>query len=382
MIRLMKHLQNELNGRGYRRCDRNGATMVTVVILLPVLFVLAAMAVNLAYIQLINTRVQIVADASARAAGAQYVQTTSESNALIAAQQVAALNPIDGIVVPIEAGDLEFGLSERTAHNKAYTFTPGTNGNSVRLTTTAFAGGSGTALEPYFPMFSPSLNIRPLCSATHAQTTLDVALIVDRSGSMKFAADEASGGTPAAAPPGWENGDPVPPNSRWLDLVDAVDGFCAELEITAKLEKVALVSYANDVTVEVELTENYYQIRDANDAISNSFHGGMTNVGGGIQEGLYAVTHPSYCRPWANNALVLMSDGIHNTGTDPIVAAEQAVAEEVPIYTVSFSDEADQALMQQIADMTGGTHYHAVNAQQLNDAFRDIARRLPSMLTQ
>jgi hypothetical protein len=38
--------------------------------------------------------------------------------------------------------------------------------------------------------------------------------------------------------------------------------------------------------------------------------------------------------------------------------------------------------MQQIADITGGTHYHAVDAQQLNEAFRNIARRLPSLLTQ
>ncbi len=77
-----------------------------------------------------------------------------------------------------------------------------------------------------------------------------------------------------------------------------------------------------------------------------------------------------------------MSDGNHNTGTDPIVAAEQAVTNNIPIYTVSFSDEANQAVMQQIADMTGGRHYHAIDAAQLNAAFRSIARRLPSMLTQ
>ena len=71
---------------------RAGATMVTVVILLPVLFILAAMAINLAYIQVVRTKVQIVTDAAARAAGRVYAETGDEAQALAAAQQLAALS--------------------------------------------------------------------------------------------------------------------------------------------------------------------------------------------------------------------------------------------------------------------------------------------------
>jgi Mg-chelatase subunit ChlD len=201
---------------------------------------------------------------------------------------------------------------------------------------------------------------------------------------MAFAANEAysSFNKPAAAPSGWSFGDPVPPNSRWLDLVASVNAFCDELSATAKVEKVGLVSYADNANRDVELTDNYALINDGNLAISSAFDGGYTNVGEGIKKGIDVVTNSKYCRPWANNALVLMSDGNHNKGTDPITAANEAISKNIPIYTVSFSDEADQTLMQQIADMTGGTHYHAVNAQQLSEAFRNIAKRLPSMLTQ
>ena len=91
--------------------------MVTVVVLLPVLFILVAMAINLAYIQMINTKVQIVTDSAVRAAGRAYVDAGDEAAALAAAQQMASLNPIQSLVVPIEAGDLEYGLSERPANN-------------------------------------------------------------------------------------------------------------------------------------------------------------------------------------------------------------------------------------------------------------------------
>jgi uncharacterized protein YegL len=355
--------------------------MVTIVIMLPVLFALSAMVINLAYIQVVNTKVQIVTDAAARSAGRTFAETGDKAQALAAAQQMASLNPIDSMIVPLAASDLEYGLSQRNSKDKPYTFTAMANGNSVRVTTQSFAGGSGDALQPFFPTFGSTFDIRPLCKATNSQTTLDVALIVDRSGSMAFAADETSGGTPAAAPEGWSFGDPVPPNSRWLDLVAAVTGFCNELSVTSKAEKVALVSYSSSARKDVDLTDDYTKIDDKNFEMSVKFDGGMTNVGDGIQKGIDAVTGAGN-RPWATNAMVLMSDGIHNTGTDPIVAAGEAVSRGIPIYTVSFSNQADQVLMRQIADMTGGTHYHAVDAQQLNEAFRNIARRLPSILTE
>lgn len=362
---------------------RRGATMVTIVILLPVLFLLSAIAVNLAYIQVVNAKVQIVTDVSVRAAGAAYVESGDEAAGLAAAQHLASLNPIESNVLHIASGDLEFGLSQRNSHDKAYTFTPGVNGNSVRLTTISFASGSGEASQPFFTISGANFDIRPLCKAAHSQSTLDVCVIVDRSGSMAFAANESSGsGTPAAAPAGWIFGDAIPPQSRWLDLVASVNSFCNELNQTSKIERVALCGYSGNASRLVDLTDTYQQISDALNMISSSYANGYTNVGDGIEKGVSAVTDSEYARPWATNALVLMSDGNHNTGTDPIAAANQAVLDRIPIYTVSFSVEADQALMKQIADMTGGRHYHAIDAAQLNEAFRAIARRLPSMLTE
>ncbi len=69
---------------------------------------------------------------------------------------------------------------------------------------------------------------------------------------------------------------------------------------------------------EDDLTDDYTKIDDQQLAISSKFDGGRTAVGDAILEGIDAVTEPKHCRPWANNALVLMSDGKHNTGTRSI----------------------------------------------------------------
>lgn len=358
--------------------------MTTVVILLPVLFTLAAIAVNLAYIQCVNTKLQIVTDAATRAAGWEYVQTGDEVASLTVAQQLADLNPVEATVMTINAGDVQFGVASRTTHNKAYTFTETTagNGNAVRITTNSFASGSGDAVVPFFPTFGTGFSIRPVSIASYAQTTLDVAVVVDESGSMAFAADEQVSGTPAAAPPGWKFGDAVPPNSRWLDLVNAVDQFLNVLQFTAKVEKVALVGYSNNALVRQFLTNEYGAVRDQLADVSDEFYGGGTATGDAILHALDAVAHPQYARPWANNAIIIMSDGDHNRGSDPYVAAQNAADQGIPIYTVTFGGGADQTMMKDIAQMTGGAHYHASDAAQLNQVFHDLATRLPAMLTE
>ena len=43
------------------------------------------------------------------------------------------------------------------------------------------------------------------------------------------------------------------------------------------------------------------------------------------------------------------------------------------MHTITFADVADQTLMQQVADATGGQHFHAPNAAALRRIFRELA---------
>ncbi len=53
----------------------------------------------------------------------------------------------------------------------------------------------------------------------------------------------------------------------------------------------------------------------------------------------------------------------------------------ITIHTITFLDKADQSEMVKVARATGGFHYHASNGEELEEAFRELARHLPVALT-
>ena len=67
-------------------------------------------------------------------------------------------------------------------------------------------------------------------------------------------------------------------------------------------------------------------------------------------------------RPFAVKTMVVMTDGLHNSGGDPVAAAKKAAKKNITINTVTFSTEADFARMKAVAEATGGKHFHAADA--------------------
>lgn len=139
--------------------------MVGIVLLLPVLFILAALTINVAYLQLARTELQIATDAACRAAGGAFASTGDRSLALAAAQAVARRNTVGGRPASVEAGDLEFGMTVRSPESGRYDFIISNQANTVRLTTRSFAGRADEAFAPAFPIFGAAMNTQPVCSA-------------------------------------------------------------------------------------------------------------------------------------------------------------------------------------------------------------------------
>ncbi len=362
---------------------RRGATIVLVTILLPVVFILAGFAINLSYLQLIHTEAQIATDAAVSAAGRVFAATGDESAARTAAIQVAARNPIGTKILPLQPSDFEFGISSRANLASSYSFDVAAQGNAVRLTTNSLAAGVGGEINPVFPLFGSVIQFRPMRTATCTQVDLDIALVIDRSGSMAYGAQEMSAypPNPTNAPPGWQFGDPVPAQARWLDAIAAVQVFINQLNASPQNELLSLSVYNHGISTPQPLTGNYDSITASLTDISANFTSGGTNIGDGIYEGIGAVGDPARHRTWATPVMIVLTDGVHNYGTNPISAAYSAKYQNVTVFTLTFSDEAEQTLMESVATIGGGKHYHAINASQLQAAFNEIAGSLPTLIT-
>lgn len=354
---------------------RIATVLVLIVLLMPVVLAVAAYAINIAYMELVRTELQICTDIATRAAGRTLAVTGSEDEAISAAQQLARLNPVVNLPVRLTKDDLVFGVSTRESESARYLFQPGKNPNAVKLRTDSFAASNTPVL---FPSMGLPVQFRPVKSAISTQAELDLALVLDRSGSMVFTAAEPS---QSVFPMGWSPGLPVPLNSRWIDTVVSVDLLLQQLVTSCLSERVALASYSSTATFDVKLTDQYSSIYEQLIAFSQQFEGGATNIGDGIVAGINALNEKKTARSWASRVIILMSDGNHNTGLDPLQAAQLAASQHITIYTISFSDEANQELMSQIATTCCGTHYHASSREQLSLAFQEIASRLPLLVT-
>jgi Mg-chelatase subunit ChlD len=112
-------------------------------------------------------------------------------------------------------------------------------------------------------------------------------------------------------------------------------------------------------------------------------------MGEGMEKGRIELANNA--RRDAKKLMVVMTDGMANRplGRDPFQyvrdEADAAASAGIPIVAISFSRDADQAIMQEIAATTQGIHFHVAGSisqqeQELNRAFRKIAAQRPLVL--
>ncbi len=357
--------------------NRQGSVLLLLTLILPVVLAVSAYCINVAYMELARTELQATVDLATRAAGRTLAVSGDRAQAVLAANRLMQANPFANTQLTLTEADLVFGASTRNSETERYTFAENAQANAVEIRV-----NSKIRVPMLFPTLGVPVDFRPSKTAISTQTELDLVLVLDRSGSMAFGSNELSGNfLPIAAPPGWQFGYPVPPLSRWLDAVASVDSFLSYLQTTSQIERVGLVSYSDTASIDSKLQPTYDTVKQEIFKVTSAFNGGSTNIGDGIAFGAQVLSDKSVARPWASRVMIVLTDGIWTSGGDPMIAAQAAVNQQIVIYTVTFSAEADQARMQQIAALGKGEHYHASNGAELTQAFQAIARRLPTLLT-
>lgn len=366
--------------------DRRGAMMVLIAICLPILVIMAAIAVDVAWMQLSRTELRTATDAAARAGAKELSLKQSESAARAKAKVAAARNLVAGDPLVLADGDIQVGKSTQVGTGRFNFTTGGSKPNAVRITGNRTNGSKGGGVDLLFSKVTGVKTFQPKHVATSSQLDRDICLVVDRSGSMMWTL------TSDNYPKGTKECDkPHATQSRWGALATSVEAFLAELESTVQDERVALASYSSNTTeckntykistIDSDLVADYDKIRDEMDRIGDKPVKGSTAISSGLDQGIKVLTGKKI-RPFAVKTIILMTDGVHNLGAEPVLSAKTAATKDITIHTITFSDEADITRMKAVAAAAGGKHFHATTQSELTKIFKDIAATLPVLTTE
>jgi len=176
--------------------------------------------------------------------------------------------------------------------------------------------------------------------------------------------------------------------------------------LRADQDRAGLVTYGYGATLDSPLTDDWQTLKDRIGAYDPR---GATATPMGMERALDELLLSGRAEGYGQRIVILLTDGnanlyngddfgnphaavsflgqsvtcdIDQTVASAIAAqAQRAAANGVRIYTVSFGQGADRALMPLIADATDGAYYYADEAASLVDIFVDIFHRLPPLLT-
>jgi hypothetical protein len=188
---------------------------------------------------------------------------------------------------------------------------------------------------------------------------------------------------------------PEQPLRAVKDAVKAMTDVIVGLD---SMDHMSLEIFAQTAHHEVNLSADLQAVPNRLYHMQAGHYDGNTNMAGGLST---AMTELQSTRARSSSAkvIVMMSDGKPNIDehgnyidegaqvvTDYVRrVAQQCADRNIRIYTISVGGDADEALMTQIATMTGGQHFHAEGtpaeyADQLDLIFRSLGGKRPVAL--
>lgn len=371
---------------------RRGAMMILIALVMVAIAAVIALAINTCYMELARTELRLSVDACAKAGIVELGETQSDVKATARAREIGAMNTVAG--KPFAMLDILKGTYRETADG-GHEFIPF---NDNRFTGTVNAlyvtgpdvktgVGSGTRQT-----LLSNLNFGMFMTSCAIRSDHDVSLVLDRSGSMAWDLSNVEYSYPNGS-----NGPrsrlqayfsaPHPTGSRWAAVRSSVEIFRQVLSRTPDNIRVGMVSYSSNytfgacvstqVSTDLGLTNNLTQLPLKIDAIGANPIIGDTNIAAGLQA---AINQVSQGRVTATKTIILFSDGRKTEGGDPVALATAARKMNIITHAIAFSSQADQTMMRAIATAGGGKYVFATSATELDDAFRQIAECIPSML--
>lgn len=172
---------------------------------------------------------------------------------------------------------------------------------------------------------------------------IGVVLVLDASGSMK--------------------GEPI------TDALGAASLFLNEMR---SIDKVAVVSFADNVTVHSDFTTDRNQLRDS---ISGIEARGETALFDGIYEASELFRSAGDIK---HKFLIVLSDGGDTASSHTVdEVIEKALQEKISIYSIALlTPEFNPAAIEDISESTGGEILSTVDSKELQELYKNISKKI------
>lgn len=392
--------------------NRKGSSLALIAIMLSSFAIMAAITIDFAYMGLVQTELRIATDAAAKAGAEALSRTENIGSARQAAVDHAAANKVGGQSFQLSTSDVTIRKLVKDQSGDWNFVASVDKPNAVQVNAKTGGDAVHSAVSLFFGSVLGTSSFTPSYSATAGQQDVAVCLSIDRSGSMLF----DMSGTDFVYPPNnprlssftswgalWRNhlSPPNPVGSRWAVLAEAVDVFLEESGKFTPAPRVGLVTWASDYDMpisphtkyrkskkekkvprhlEYDWATNQAQVKAVVSSLRTIPMMGATNLSAGLDDAVKSLLDPDV-GSFSSKVIILMTDGQWNDGRNPIDAAKDARDAGIVVHTVSMLTgyHPDMAA---IAEMTGGKYYRTSNAQELSDAFRELARSLPIVLVE
>ena len=377
-----------------RQQQRKGAILPLVAVMLVALLLIVAVTINSNWFLYHQINTQNAADISARSSLARITGDFDFEGRTTRARELGdrlyQLN-MDRTALGIANEKIQFGsITDPNAAEP--TFVENASDNDPITAVRVFAG-EGDALPVWFSsMLGGPDNVEINADATVSTRPIDVMLCLDCSRSMNRTSEVVRN-----FPPGGTSINEKPlPGSRFFELRDTVELFIDAMQEINPNARVGLVTFGGGF--EGVRTGGFLIVSDLDADYARLELGLTTVIDPEIEEindtlQSYEIDHPAlglgtslfdgittsvaeFNNGEATRHIIMLSDGSQAAVPSrpaAMVAAQSASTEGVVIHTISFGG--NFAVMDDIAQATGGSNFTASSEEELREAFGQLLGR-------
>ncbi|WP_152287702.1 VWA domain-containing protein [Flavicella marina] len=166
------------------------------------------------------------------------------------------------------------------------------------------------------------------------------------------------------------------PVTRWEAVTSVMNEFIEKREG----DRMGLVLFGSNAYVQAPFTPDLITVKTMLDEAAVGLAGQTTSIGKAIMKGIDLFDKDTI----KTKVMLLLTDGVDaGIGVLPLDAADIAKRDSILIYTIGIGDpnsgnsDLDEKTLEEIAEITGGQYFRAINTDRLNSIYEELDKLEP-----